>query len=275
MLGEGKRDSSRPAGTVDAMRCELLCKKYGALTAVDQVSVNVPHGSVLGIGGPNGAGKTTFFDLISGVQQPTAGRIWIGDWEATRSRADQFCHRGVARTFQLDAAFDSMTALENVRVATYFGSKYRTSPGLMFEATSYRNAQTALEMVGLSSKTDVTVGFMSVLERKLLMLAGALAIRPRILLMDEPVSGLTPAEIVIFEDILARVLDGSLTVIIIEHVMSFLLKVSQRLLIMHQGRIIFDGPKEDMPADKQVVEVYLGSSAAGALQAKFGAKGAA
>jgi branched-chain amino acid transport system ATP-binding protein len=116
-------------------------------------------------------------------------------------------------------------------------------------------------MVGLGSQTEIVVGSMSVLERKLVMLAGALAMRPSVLLMDEPVSGLTPVEINAFQNILAGALDGSLTVIIIEHVMSFLLKLSQRLLIMHQGRIIFDGPKEEMPSDKQVVEVYLGSNA--------------
>ena len=261
MHGDTNLENPRCAGALDAVRCELLSKKYGALTAVDQVTVRVPRGSVLGIGGPNGAGKTTFFDLISGVQQPTAGRIWINDWEATRSRADQFCHRGVARTFQFDVAFDSMTALENVRVATYFGAKYRASPGLIFDKPSYRSAQASLEMVGLGSQTEMVVGSMSVLERKLVMLAGALAMRPSVLLMDEPVSGLTPVEINAFQNILAGALDGSLTVIIIEHVMSFLLKLSQRLLIMHQGRIIFDGPKEEMPSNKQVVEVYLGSNA--------------
>jgi branched-chain amino acid transport system ATP-binding protein len=235
------------------------------------VSCAVARGSVLGIGGPNGAGKTTFFDLISGVQSPTAGRIWIEGTDATGLRADEFCHLGVARTFQLDAAFDSMTALENVRVATYFGSRHRGSPGLLFESNSLRDARAALDMVGMGGKAHVLVGSMPVLDRKLVMLAGALAMRPRVLLMDEPVGGLTPPEIEIFESILARMMDGLLTLIVIEHVMSFLLKISQRLLIMHQGHIIFDGPKEAMLADSQVVEVYLGGKAASTLRARFGA----
>jgi branched-chain amino acid transport system ATP-binding protein len=253
-----------------AMRFEGLAKQFGALSAVDNVSFEIPEGSVLGIGGPNGAGKTTLFDLISGVQRPTSGRFWIGKSEATNWRLDELCHSGVARTFQLDAAFDTMTALENVRVATYFGTKRRLSPGLVFESESRRQAWAALERVGLSGKAHKKVCDMPVLERKLVMLAGALAMKPRILLMDEPVGGLTPSEIEIFEDILSTVLVGSVTLVVIEHVMSFLLKLSHRLLIMHQGRVIFDGAKDEMLADNQVVEVYLGQDAARTLRAKFG-----
>jgi branched-chain amino acid transport system ATP-binding protein len=253
-----------------AMRFENLTKQFGALAAVNDVSFEIPEGAVLGIGGPNGAGKTTLFDLISGVQQPTSGRIWVNDTEVRGLGVNDFCHRGVARTFQLDAAFDSMTAVENVRVATYFGARSRMSPGLLFERKSLEDARVALADVGLGAKANVVVGSMPVLERKLVMLAGALAMKPKILLMDEPVGGLTPPEIEIFESILARTLDGSVTLIVIEHVMSFLLKLSHRLLIMHQGRIIFNGRKEEMLADRQVVEVYLGATAARTLSTHFG-----
>ncbi len=112
------------------MRCKHLSKHFGALKAVDRVSFEAPQGVILGIGGPNGAGKTTFFDLISGVQTLTSGEIWIGERDMTFQRANRFCQLGVARTFQLDVAFDSMTAIENVRVAAYFGRGGRRIPGL-------------------------------------------------------------------------------------------------------------------------------------------------
>jgi branched-chain amino acid transport system ATP-binding protein len=256
-----------------AMRCEFLAKSFGALKAVDEVSFQVPRGAVLGIGGPNGAGKTTFFDLISGVQSPTSGRIWINDQEMTNKRADSFCRAGVARTFQQDVAFDSMTAVENVRVAAYFGRGKRRVPGLLYDTQSYHQAIEALNTVGLSGKAHEIMGNMPVLDRKLVMLAGAIVTDPDLLLMDEPVGGLIPAEIEIFEKIVGTVLQKGRTLVIIEHVMSFLLKVSDRMLIMHEGRIIFDGLKGAMLNDENVVSVYLGKTAAGMLRKEFGGGG--
>lgn len=244
-----------------AMRCEMLSKHFGALKAVDGVTFEVPQGVVLGIGGPNGAGKTTFFDLISGVQTPTSGRIWIGEREMTFKRSDRFCQEGVARTFQLDVAFDSMTAIENVRVAAYFGRGGRSIPGLTYDIESYRRASEALDLVGLQSKAREIMGNMSVLDRKLVMLAGALVTEPKLLLMDEPVGGLTPSEIELFDKILRQIPKRDCTIVIIEHVMSFLFNISDRMLIMHQGRIIFDGKKEAMFDNDEVIQVYLGKTA--------------
>ena len=170
------------------------------------------------------------------------------------------------RTFQLDVAFNTMTAIENVRVAAYFGRSERQIPGLLFDTFSYAKAFEALSIVGLQRKAHEVVGNLPVLDRKLIMLAGALATEPKILLMDEPVGGLTPPEIEIFEKTLRVVLQSNCTLVVIEHVMSFLLRIASKMLIMHQGRIIFDGVKEQMLNDSQVVEVYLGKTAASLLR---------
>lgn len=260
---------SRADGAKPLMRCSQLAKHFGALKAVDDVSFEVPRGVVLGIGGPNGAGKTTFFDLISGVQVPTSGNIWIGEQNMTSKRSNKFCQAGVARTFQLDVAFDSMTAIENVRVAAYFGSGSRSFPGLLYDTVSYEQAREALDIVGLRAKSREVMGNMPVLERKLVMLAGALVTQPRLLLMDEPVGGLTPPEIEQFERILKEVIQRDCTLIVIEHVMSFLLALSTRMLIMHQGRVIFDGEKADMFSNDEVVQVYLGKTATDLLRRQF------
>jgi len=269
-MGEVSKSTIKKDAVVSpVMSCDRLSKHFGALKAVDDLTFEVPRGAVLGIGGPNGAGKTTFFDLISGVQVPSSGRIWVNDRDMTNARSDQFCKQGIVRTFQLDVAFNTMTAIENVRVAAYFGRSERPVPGLLFDTFSYAKAFEALSIVGLQRKAHEIVGNLPVLDRKLIMLAGALATDPKILLMDEPVGGLTPPEIEIFEKILRVVLQGNCTLVVIEHVMSFLLKISSKMLIMHQGRIIFDGVKEQMLNDSQVVEVYLGKTAASLLRSQF------
>lgn len=255
-----------------AISCQGLGKAFGALKAVNEVDLDIPEGTILGIGGPNGAGKTTLFDVISGIQQPTSGRYFVNGVEATSLGVDKLCYMGMARTFQADAGFDTMTALENVRVATYFGRGERRWPGLVFDRISKDRAFEALAAVGLSDYADVAVGSMPVLERKLVMLAGALAMEPKILLMDEPVGGLTPKEMATFIEVIQRLRQEKITIVIIEHVMGFLLGLCERIVIMHQGRVIFAGTKHEMLNDPQVVEVYLGGAAASNLKSQFAVK---
>lgn len=251
------------------MRCQGLSKHFGALRAVDDVSIDIPRSAVLGIGGPNGAGKTTLFDLLSGVQRPTKGEIWVNGENMTGKSADKFCNQGVSRTFQLDVAFDSMTAVENVRVASYFGSGKRKLPGLIFDLKSFTQALEALDRVGLRSSAHELMGNMPVLQRKLVMLAGALVTQPKMLLMDEPVGGLSPSEIEIFKEILLETRSADTTVVVIEHVMSFLFSVADEMAIMHQGHLIFSGTKHEMLRNDEVVNVYLGATAAGMLRSEY------
>lgn len=244
------------------LECTGMSKHFGALRAVEDVTFTVSKGETVGIGGPNGAGKTTMFDLVSGIQKATSGTVRLDGEDVSNLSAEALCHRGLARTFQLNAAFETMNALENVRVASYFGRSKRLMPGLWFDSLSHGLAYEALDRVGMANKANQVVGGMSVLDRKLVMLAGALAANPKVLMMDEPVGGLTPPEMQTFENVVRDVRAQGVTLIIIEHVMKFLLRLVDRMLIMHQGKLIFEGPKAEMLSNRKVVEVYLGGRTA-------------
>jgi branched-chain amino acid transport system ATP-binding protein len=250
---------------VSMLECSAISKHFGALRAVHDVSFVVHEGETVGIGGPNGAGKTTMFDVISGLQKATSGSVRLAGEDVSNQPAEALCHRGIARTFQLNAAFESMTALENVRVAAYFGRRTALAPGLWFDTASRERAYEALDRVGMARKAEQVVGSMPVLDRKLVMLAGALVTKPRLLMMDEPVGGLTPPEMALFEKVIRDVRSEGVTLVLIEHVMKFLLRLVDRMLIMHQGELIFDGSKDKMLANRKVVEVYLGGRTADAL----------
>ncbi|MEQ9259522.1 MAG: ABC transporter ATP-binding protein [Roseovarius sp.] len=256
-----QRAASTKAAEV-LLECRGLSKHFGALQAVNNVSFSVGKGEAIGIAGPNGAGKSTLFDLVSSNQPLSSGQIIYDGQDVTNTPPEELCHQGIARTFQLNAAFDSMTALENVRVASYFGREHSLLPKLWFDRHSKDHAMQALERVGMADKADQIVGNMPVLGRKLVMLAGALAIEPKLLLMDEPVGGLTPPEMAIFEDVVREVVNTGVTLVIVEHVMKFLFALVDRVLIMHQGELIFEGSRQEMLADTQVVEIYLGKRTA-------------
>lgn len=244
------------------LECSGLSKQFGALRAVQDVTFAVRQGETVGIGGPNGAGKTTMFDVMSGIQKSTSGTVRLAGEDVSNFSAEALCHRGLARTFQLNAAFETMSALENVRVASYFGRSRRRAPGLWFDGVSHGLAYEALDRVGMARKAYDVVGNMPVLDRKLVMLAGALVTNPQLLMMDEPVGGLTPPEMLIFEKVVRDVRAEGVTLVIIEHVMKFLLKLVDRMLIMHQGELIFDGTRAEMLNNRKVVEVYLGGRTA-------------
>jgi branched-chain amino acid transport system ATP-binding protein len=247
------------------LRCKSVSKHFGALAAVREVSFDLAVGEALGIGGPNGAGKTTLFELLSGFTRVSSGRIEFAGADITDLSPEEICRLGVARTFQLNAGFGSLTARENVLVGAYFGRRGRLAPGLRIDTHSRRIADQALEVVGLSAKADAIVHALPVLDRKLLMIASALATEPKLLLMDEPVGGLTPKEIDRIMDVVLDLKRTGVTIVIIEHVMRFLTQLSDRVLIMHHGEKIYEGPPASLSRDKTVVEVYLGAAAAARL----------
>jgi branched-chain amino acid transport system ATP-binding protein len=244
------------------LACRGVSKYFGALAAVNNLSFDVEPGEVLGIGGPNGAGKTTLFDIISGLTPADGGELVFDGHSLMGRAADTNCHLGLARTFQLNAGFDTMTVRENVLVAAYYGYQNVIFPKLRYDRESRRRADEALDLVGLRGSADVVVRYLPVYHRKLLMLAGALASYPKLLLMDEPVGGLNPHEIDDILGIVERVRQNrSLTIIIIEHVMRFLVALSSRVMIMHHGEKIYEGSTEGLARDTTVVEVYLGKGA--------------
>jgi branched-chain amino acid transport system ATP-binding protein len=249
--------AARPA----LLTCSGVSKHFGALAAVNNLSFEVAEGEVLGIGGPNGAGKTTLFDVISGLGPATGGTVSFDGADITALPPEAICHAGIARTFQLNACFESLSVRDNVRVAAYFGRDNRRFAGLSISKETDQQTGEALAAVGLTGKDDVPAGSLPVLDRKLLMLAGALATRPRLLLMDEPVGGLNPKETDHFMDVVRAIAASGVTIILIEHVMRFLVQLSSRVMIMHHGERIYEGSPRGLTSDRTVIDVYLGEGA--------------
>lgn len=249
------------AAVTPLLSCKNVRKSFGALTAVRDLSFDVGAGEILGIGGPNGAGKTTLFEVISGLNPASSGTIALDGQVITGLAPQQICHAGIARTFQLNAGFDSMTARQNVLVGAYFGQKNRAVPTLRAGKDANDATDAALDLLGLTDKADAITGKLPVLDRKLLMMASAMATRPKLLLMDEPVGGLTASEVDRVMDAVRAIKRAGITIILIEHVMRFLVRLSDRVMIMHHGEKIFEGAPADLANDRTVVDVYLGEGA--------------
>lgn len=262
------------AAAVPLLSCRNVGKSFGALTAVNNLSFDVGAGEILGIGGPNGAGKTTLFEVISGLNPATAGEIRLAGEDITRLAPEAICHAGIARTFQLNAGFDSLTARENVQVGAYFGRENRAMPTFRIGAATKKLADEALALVGLEASADRITGKLPVLERKLLMMASAMATRPKLLLMDEPVGGLTAKEIDRVMQAVRTIKAAGVTIILIEHVMRFLVQLSDRVMIMHHGEKLFEGAPGSLVNDRAVVEVYLGKGASERLKSFMQGAGA-
>ena len=251
----------------DLLVCDSVTKQFGSLAAVKDLSFAARRGEILGIGGPNGAGKTTLFDVMSGLNPATSGRVMLEGQDITRAPPEAICHAGIARTFQLNACFDSLTLRENVQVGAVFGRASHGLPGLRPSAEAEAATEEALALVGLADKGGVVAGALPVLDRKLLMLAGAMATRPRLLLMDEPVGGLTHSETDQMLETVRRIKAQGVTIILIEHVMRFLVALSDRVMILHHGERIYEGAPSGLVEDRTVVDVYLGEGASARLAA--------
>jgi branched-chain amino acid transport system ATP-binding protein len=257
------------------LSCRKVSKHFGALAAVNQLSFDLAEGEVLGIGGPNGAGKTTLFEVISGLNPATGGEVVFAGRDITRLAPEAICHAGIARTFQLNAGFDRLSVRDNVRVAAYFGRDNRVVPGVRLGQAVEAEVDAALAAVGWRGSQQALAGQLPVLDRKLLMLAGALATNPKLLLMDEPVGGLNPQEIDVMMAVVRAIAARGVTIILIEHVMRFLVQLSRRVLIMHHGEKIYEGPPQGLSSDRTVIDVYLGEGASQRLGALLQSEGAA
>ena len=245
-------------GSEPLLLCRGVSKFFGAMAAVDNVDLDLWPGEVLGIGGPNGAGKTTLFDVVSGLTQAEIGSIRFMGKEILGLSPWTIRHLGIARTFQLNAGFDTLTVRENVLVAGYFGHHNRIVPHLTWEPGVVHRVDEVLAFVSMSDKADMEVRKLSVLDRKRLMVASAMVTSPRLILLDEPVGGLNPDEIDEMLDVIGKLQAVGTTLIVIEHVMRFLVQLSTRLVILHHGVKIYEGSPEGLAHDTTVVEVYLG-----------------
>ena len=229
-----------------------ISKSFGNLRAVDNVDFDVSEGEIFGIAGPNGAGKTTLFNLITGIPfRADTGEIDFDGQSIARLPPHKIFKRGVARTFQKESAFDSLTVAENVRVAAAFGGHGK-------RRTRSRDVEAVLEAVDLTPRHDETAGTLPLYAKKRLMVATALVIKPRLLMLDEPGAGLNAVELDEFMQLVLKLNAGGLTVIVIEHVLPLLFGVSHRLMIMDAGAKIAEGAPEVVARDDDVIEAYLG-----------------
>jgi ABC-type branched-subunit amino acid transport system ATPase component len=233
-----------------------LRREFGGIKALAGVSLTVADGERRAIIGPNGAGKTTLFNILTGELEPTSGEVSIAGEDVTRRRPHELARRGLARMYQRNELFDPLSARENVALAVGAAAgPYRpfTSP----PQSDLAAADALLDRVGLADRRGTSARALSHGERRQLELALALAQRPRLLLLDEPTAGMSPAETSRITELIDS-LDRSLTIVIVEHDMDVVFRLAQRITVLHEGRIIAEGTPAEVRADTQVNEVYLG-----------------
>lgn len=235
---------------MDILQIKKLTKNFGELTAVKDISFEVQGGEIFGIAGPNGAGKTTLFNLISGLYSGS-GEILFEGKNIHGVRPFRICHKGVARTFQVPTLCSTVTVYQNIRLGAHFGVLKRKS--------EKERIDEVIDFVGLRGRENAIAGGVDLFDKRLTMLAAALATKPRLLLVDEPIGGLSPREVRDSVALLQRInVELGITIIIIEHLMKVLIEVCQRLLIMNNGEKFCIGPPLEVTQNKDVIEVYLG-----------------
>jgi branched-chain amino acid transport system ATP-binding protein len=229
---------------------------FGGLRALDNISLELRQGEILGLIGPNGAGKTTLFNVIAGVYRPTQGRVLYRGQEITALRPHDRCHLGIARTFQITKPFMNMSLLENVAVGAYYGK-----PGKLTQAQSLEKAAEILDRVGLGAIKDGPASGLTLGQRKKLELCRALSTSPKVLLLDEVVAGLTPTEVGEMVEVIRQINATGVTILIIEHVLKAVMAVSQRVMVLHFGKLLAQGTPEEIVHNDDVIRAYLGGMA--------------
>ena len=234
---------------------EKLCKNFGGLKAVNNLDFNLEEGEIVGIIGPNGSGKTTFLNLITGFLKPNSGSITFHGEEINKLPRYEVCHRGIARTFQLCKPFMDFTAVQNVMVGRAYGQK----PSSTLHVAEKESLE-ILEQVGLGKKARVLVKDLTVMERKRLELARALATKPYLLLLDELMAGLNPKEADETCNLISQIRDSNITIIMVEHIVKAVTCISDRVMVLNMGEKIAEGAPDEIVHNPKVIEVYLGTT---------------
>src|SRR5215471_18712852 len=247
----GVPSASRPQpSTAMLLEASQLTMAFGAFKAVDDASVAVNEGEVLGLIGPNGAGKSTFFNCLTGDLHPTSGTVHFEGRDVTRLTPEQRARLGIARTFQVPLTFESMSVLDNVMIGAFL--RHHAA------AAARDKALEVIGEVGLGGAAEASAKSLGTPGRKRLEIARALASEPKVLLLDEAMAGLTPAEIRDAIELVRRIHGDGITIVIVEHIMEVIVSLTRRVVVFHQGREIARGTPSEVTRNELVIEAYLG-----------------
>jgi len=248
------------------LRIENLQRSFGGINAIDGLSLTIRPGPIHSIIGPNGAGKTTLFNLVSGIYKPNSGNIFLEDVDVTGRQTCQLAVLGLARTFQNLQIFFNMSALENVMVGMHLKSDTRfiasllRIPGIVSgDANNRQEATRLLEFVGLGDYRDSDSQSMPYGALKRLEIARALAMGPKIIMLDEPAAGLNPAETASIDELIQKIAKSGITVVLVEHDMHLVMGVSEHIFVLESGRLLAEGTADDIRHNPDVVAAYLGT----------------
>ena len=237
---------------MEILKVKNLTMKFGSLAAVDDVSLSVRKGEIIGLIGPNGAGKTTFFNCLTGYLTPQNGAVQFDGHPITGMRPNRICRLGLTRTFQIVQVFREMTTWENVIV----GAFCRTANS----AEAYRETMEILKFTGLYEKKDSLVGNLTIADHKRLEISKALATKPHLLMLDEAMAGLNATETIEAIELIKKIRDRGITLIVVEHVMEVIMSISEKVVVFDSGKKIAEDTPEKIVKNPRVIEAYLGGA---------------